>query len=630
MPTARLVPKFQIIFDIYNETLTFIDQSTNRSATTQGTFRITHVDSATILYTGSGWHATTPTWSTPPIDGSTSTWQIASIPIPTSYNGVYRVEYWTRVSGSHASTLTTRSFTLAYTAPTVELETTISCSTSELTGTDDTDYGIVHGASEFAPTMSRVQTFVKPAGSGYTGTLSWTDAGSISERTIGGGSTSATRLWTKIWQYQVVSTLSYTLSAWSASTMAVTLTDTVSGETSADVKCSSLLCALAQCYTNLLSRWVLSLTSNFDYRDNKRDTVVQAGSLFIKLLWAEKCGTVTDDILEEIDTLLAGENCVCSTSSSAASEPVVPWSALTGSGATVSDFNFYIETTNPTSDLIGVNGDLWLNGTTGDIFKKVGGTWGSAVANIKGIAGDAGSDTGALTVLLHDTTDRSTPASTAATQISYDFQINNSQFENANDYMTFEWPIKFAKNQNGKEVIVNFAGAEIASYFADDLVNDDTDRLVVKLRVTPINSVNQHLMVMFERSGKPGETVGPIFERNHGVDLNTTRSVSVYGKNSVAAASDILCDETIVKRYYRDTTLVPATTPLSSGRGLVSQTFIATAGQTDFTVTDFEPNDYYIPLIDNVVQSQLVVTRSGYVFTYSPGLSAGQILTIVD
>jgi len=40
----------------------------------------------------------------------------------------------------------------------------------------------------------------------------------------------------------------------------------------------------------------------------------------------------------------------------------------------------------------GADGDYYLNNLNGDVYQKVGGTWGSPVGNIKGVQGDAGAD----------------------------------------------------------------------------------------------------------------------------------------------------------------------------------------------------------------------------------------------
>jgi len=45
----------------------------------------------------------------------------------------------------------------------------------------------------------------------------------------------------------------------------------------------------------------------------------------------------------------------------------------------------------------GVNGDLYLNTSTGDVYEKVSGAWGSPIANIKGPTGASGSGAGDVT-----------------------------------------------------------------------------------------------------------------------------------------------------------------------------------------------------------------------------------------
>jgi hypothetical protein len=67
----------------------------------------------------------------------------------------------------------------------------------------------------------------------------------------------------------------------------------------------------------------------------------------------------------------------------------------------------------------------------------------------------------------------------------------------------------------------------------------------------------------------------------------------------------------------------------NDGRGFLSQTFVATEGQTVFDV-DFDLNDYYVAMIDYAPQSHDVVTRSGNTITTAVPLSEGQILIIMD
>ena len=121
--------------------------------------------------------------------------------------------------------------------------------------------------------------------------------------------------------------------------------------------------------------------------------------------------------------------------------------------------------------------------------------------------------------------------------------------------------------------------------------------------------------------------IGPVYHRDYAMDLSTDKAVVLYGTNGSASAADITGYQTDIKQWLRETTLVAGGS--ASGGAILSQTFTATEGQTEFTVTDFVATDYYIALIDDVPQSNLVVTRSGQVFTYAPGLGAGQKLNII-
>lgn len=616
MPTV-LTPKFILAFDMATNTMSITDASTSWSATCAATVRITHETSGTIIYNGSGWHATTPTWSTPPIADDTIT--IEDIDLPTLPAGTYKVEYWTRTAAGATPVLTTRRFTLDYVSPEVEIDYTISCSQSTLTSDIATDFTTVIGGVSVEPTVVYEHTIVAPAGATYTGTLGTT---ADKTRTIGGGSTDGTRLWTRDWQIVAVANLAFHVSDWSATTAQVELTDIVSGNDEAFVQCDAVICALRQCYANLFDRWVAALTTNFAYAEAKYRTVMQVMGLFIKLEWYERCGQDTEQIILDLQTALSGENCNCTSSTDAASQPVVPWSALTGSGTTVTISPIHIETTNPTSP-DGANGDMWFNTTSGDVFKKTAGTW-LLMGNMKGATGADGSATQKTTTLVSDITTRATPASTTPTAISYSMALNNDYFAWDGDSVTFDYIVKLAQNDNTKTIALLYDGNTLLSYTTDDLVRSDNDDLAIHARITRKTNINQHITAWGERGGV---LIGPVYHRDYSMDLSTDKAVVLYGTNGSSSAADITGYQTDIKQWMRETTLIPGGS--ASGGAILSQTFTATEGQTEFTVTDFVATDYYIALIDDVPQSNLVVTRSGQVFTYAPGLGEGQKLNII-
>ena len=626
-----LVPRFSITFDVTTNSVTFTDTTALRTANTVGIIKVTNVNEGTILYQHPNWGASPSAWVSPDIDGSIPKWSKA-VSLGGMLAGDYKFEVKLYDSTGGYVPLTIpivlRKYRLIYTSPVVCITENIKCRTSQLISSDVTDYNIVTDGIQLSPsTLTRSHTITPPAGCGYTGTLGTTND---AIRTVGGGSTPGTYLWTRVWQTNISTVLKYNLAAWSDTLPEVSVTDLVKGDANTFAQCDATICALAQCYRNMLDRWNASLTQNFTYREKYRDKVVLANALWTLLEWYDHCGIDTEVVILRLKELLAEENCTCTASNEEVSTPIIPWGPVVSSGGgSSSEFMFHIETTVPgTSD--GHDGDVWYDKSSGDLYLKAGGAW-TLKDNIKGAKGDAGNAVDQkMLVLVHDTTSRATPATLSISPVSYDFQINNSQFNFSNDFMRFVYDVKLAHNQNGKRLTLQFAGDDIMTYFTDDLANDTNDRVTVSLKVTPINNVSQHLEATIVRGGIPGQMIGPKIIRNNSKDLNTTRSVKLCATNSVAQVNDIICDCTLVELYHRETTFLASGPPLSTGRGLISQKFISTEGQTDFVVTDFEPNDYYMPQIDDTPVSQVIVTRSGYVFTYAPGLHAGQVLLIVD
>jgi hypothetical protein len=624
MATTASTIQFYLTFDIVNETITLTDNTTTRTAMDKGLVKITYLTTGFPLYTHPSWALAPASWVSPDIDGAISDWASAAIALTATYNGRYKIEYKFYDDATQTTYTVERLFTLDYTAVEGVIELTVLCSTSQLISEDATDYTITMGGVDIDPTTTtRSHTIVKPAGSGYSGTLgTTTDA----IRTIGGGSTDGTRLWTRTWQTVLSTVVTYPLAAWSATTAEVYLTDTVEANDETYAQCDGTICALAACYKNLLDRWIASISTNFAYKEDTRDKVIQAAALWAQLQWLERCGSDVEDTILALQTLLAGENCNCTTVADTKSVPITPWAAIVSGGSPTSTFAYHLETTDPTAQ-DGNNGDVWQNTTSGDVFQKVAGAW-TLKGNVKGSAGTDATATERVKVLISDSTARPTPASTDTTALSYTMAVNNSYFDWEGDHLLFTYEVKLAHNDNGKMLRLSYDSSTLLEWLTDDLVTADNDIVVVNFKLTRVNNISQHLTAWLERAG--GVVMGPVIYRDYAKDLNTSKDVVLNGINSETSAADLTGYSTVIKLYKREVELIPGGSGASDGRGLVSQTFTATEGQDEFTVTDFTANSYYIPLIDNVIQSQLVVTRNGNVFTYLPGLSEGQILTIVN
>lgn len=115
-----------------------------------------------------------------------------------------------------------------------------------------------------------------------------------------------------------------------------------------------------------------------------------------------------------------------------------------------------------------------------------------------------------------------------------------------------------------------------------------------------------------------------------GVSASFTRGVRIDKKLIVKTMPVIIgnADTTVVWNANDSSFARQAIGDCSEGVRI--QSFVATAGQTSFTVTLFTANDYYTPIVDYNMQSQSVIQRTGNTFTYAPGLREGQTLTIMN
>ena len=529
-----MTPQFSLTFDIVNGHLTFTDTSVGWGTTVQGTFRITH--NWVVIYTGTGWHATTPTWVTPPLHGTatlgTNVRAVASIDLAADPNGDpngdYVFEYWQR-TGSGTPVLTTRTYTLAYTAPVVVIDVAVLCSTSELTSEDATDYDIVvDGVSITPTTTTRKHNITAPAGSGFTPVAESADA----LRTIGGGSTSATRLWTRTWQTNIETALAYTLVA-SFSTVepAVYLTDTVFGDDNIFAQCDATICALAQCYANMLTRWTTALTSNFAYREDKRDIVLQATALWAQLQWYERCGTDTQATILALQTLLAGENCNCTAVDDTVSTVIVPWSALAGSGTSASTFVFSYTGTTPAG---GNNGDVHYNTATYDMSQKISGSW-VVIGNLKGTNGTNGAaGANAKGIIYNNSSGTGTSAGTTE-EVLDTYTVQVGDFAADGDVIHVEAIVQLAQNSNEKTINLYLGGTTLATYFTDTAINATNDIVKLEAWIAYDGTKAEYADSMVTSYGAPVPGYA-----SFAMSTPTLGTISVTGHNGTAAAGDII------------------------------------------------------------------------------------------
>lgn len=490
-----------------------------------------------VFYQNAGWSLTAPDFSSPDTNGNTPTWTKGSIAVPVGSDGLakpgdYVFSYIVTVDNGSSFVLVTKTYTFDYVAPNVEIEFEVDCDASELTSTDATVYDVISNGVTYSPTSTtRTHTIKEPLGSGYTPT-----PGSTTDRvrTVGGGGTAGTDLWTKTWQTTISSVISYNLATWGAYTWIV-VTDTVTGQDHVDVGCTDCDCDLRQCMLNLFNRWLDAKSGNRKLEMDLQTTWLEAVGYWVEYQTAKSCGLSTDAACQKLKDLLASVDCSCTTDTSDSSVRIVAHSTGTGGGTTPSTFVFWVNSTNPSG---GNSGDIWYNYSTYHIWQNVGGTW-NDIGSIQGATGPSGADGSSSNAnILYNEAGTATSAGTGEETLN-SYTIPAATIANDGDVLEIVATYTLASNDNGKTVKIYWGGDEIISYFTDSLVNASNNFVALKGMITRISATSQEKEGYITRFG--GFNSAPKISSS-AKNLASTVIVSATGQNSVASASDISCN----------------------------------------------------------------------------------------
>jgi hypothetical protein len=204
--------------------------------------------------------------------------------------------------------IATKKFDYCYVPTTPNIGFIISCTTSELTSSDNTNYTGSNGVDSLPYyTLVRTHSVQAPIGSGY---------GSIPD------STAKVRIfsdiWTKIWQTSISSAVTYDVEKWIANEAQAEIVwyqiaDVISGYDTANVNCQSCACDIRQDIRNLYLKWENSLCCSSDDTGDLEEALTKVNSLFIQYLQAERCGADTSEYCNEIAAVLKESDCSSST-----------------------------------------------------------------------------------------------------------------------------------------------------------------------------------------------------------------------------------------------------------------------------------------------------------------------------
>ena len=542
-PFTSSIPVFRITFDIPNEVLIFTDliqtgySSYGGTANFKGLVQITDPD-GTIIYQGTGFSLTAPDFTSPDIDGSTLTWILNNIPASLTSAGLftpglYTFDYVCTMNNGTTFVCVQETYEFDYISPTVTIDLSASCRTSELFSSYTAETTVRCGGVDYTPITSTISHHIeKPIGSGANDPGSTTDA----SRTIGGGNTDATRLWTRVWQTEISIAVQYNLATWGANTWIIVL-DTIAGSDNIDVKCDDSYCNLRLCVENVIALWKAAMGTSMGYSSTTLGTkVLELLAEWTKYEMAERCGSDTTIYITNLETILSSVDCLSNYNVDDASHVVYALGTALGGGSsscvlpTISYGSTY-----PTG---GISGSLyiWRDSATAPTYVKVvynsGGTW-IIVADILGEDGGSGNDgsnNSSANILYSTLTDVGTAG--AGEEILGTYSIPGNTLVSAGDFVTLIAVYDLALNDHGKTMKLYFGGDLVATYFTDALIDSSTKTVILMARIRKITANTQKI-------DSYTEGMQPVTS-SAAKDLASIVVVNASAQNSIATVNDVV------------------------------------------------------------------------------------------
>uniref|UniRef100_A0A6M3MG07 Uncharacterized protein n=1 Tax=viral metagenome TaxID=1070528 RepID=A0A6M3MG07_9ZZZZ len=540
------VPKFKIDFYLDNspKDLKFTDLIAalyvNYGVTVadvRGIIKI--VGPSGTIYQNSGY--LTDDFSSPDINGNTSTWSKSSIALPVDSDGyvlkgTYTFYYkFSKDAGVSLECTISKSIDYQYTSPTVVIGVTSSCEYSTLTAKDNTVYAITHETVAISPINDldtdrdvKVQYPITSGQSTLTGhTQSYT---------------AGPNMWGGTYGISVETDLVYNLEAWSVYTW-FSVNDTISGETTHTIECDDCSCQVYLCVVNLTEKKVTNVSNKREH-DRYSELIDEILQNWMLYQMSERCGYDSGLYCDNIRDIALANGCVCDTDANASKE-IIPWAQATSSGsATVNQW--YSGAGVPGAGL-GVNNDFYLNETTSDVYKKEAGAW-VLKLNIKGAAGAAGS--AGVTVLENSISDVGTPAGLSETLLKT-YTLPGGTLDGDGDMVYIVGIFSMALNANGKYFRLYWGGDLVAEYYTDALAIASSQYLKIEAWVSRTGATAQFIEALKTRSGNPN--------RSNGLTIATAAKtlasdviVELKGMNeTVPAANDIVAKQLRVELFNK-------------------------------------------------------------------------------
>ena len=494
-----------------------------------------------VFYINAGYVA--EDFSAPDILGLTATWTKTTIALPLDADGnviqgLYTFAYKVSEDGGTTVYTYSKSFTLSLTDSTVSIDLAMSCRTSILTSTDASPYTIVNNGTTYSySSLTRAHAIVAPAGSLLVFTASTTDA----VRTLGGGGTITTDMYTGTWITTVTTDLVYDIELWTAYWIVFHIE--VAGQDTIDVECDDCYCCFRTCVANLLTK-----LTTYAYGTARYETIRRYLDL-ISYNWmlyemASACGTSTETYCTAIRTIATYEDCTCSDSSDDTPTRVVAWgSGGTGTGTTTCCQWYSGAGTAVPAASSSNNGSFYLVNvaplgiyTLYDILKSDGSAW-TVIGNIAGAAG-ATTDL----ILYSNETDAGTPAGVGLTTLMT-YTLGAGILATNGEEIVVEALMKLAINANQKTITITWGGNTVYTYTTAALITALDQYLTIKTVIKRVAVAEQDINTTLTRKNFVD---GGVYS-NQANNLALAQIINIDGQNAVASANDIVCMNMTVK-----------------------------------------------------------------------------------
>lgn len=270
---------------------------------------------------------------------------------------------------SYADYQVTQQYVYDIDEPTVEIEVSANCLTSQLVSKDITNYNILIDGVSYAPLQKTLaHKITPPAGSGFPTPSTFT----TSFVTLG------PNIWTQEWIVQITTQLLYDLSVdlWGGSPW-FTINMTVTGKKILDVKCSGCMCTIYNCLKGIRDKYLEARSGKKLARAQDLKNLLDEIQRELILYWlGERCGEDIDEFCRKVVDYINMEDCSCSYTDTDVSTEILPMIGILGGYTITINNGGEIFTGNGVPiPALGDDGDMYLDVDSGNVYYKVNGVW---------------------------------------------------------------------------------------------------------------------------------------------------------------------------------------------------------------------------------------------------------------